>query len=65
MKMNQTRVERTISYVGAVTVILILTGILTVSAVTLGSAKAQSGDWLADLVITIVNLFIKLVLMIA
>ena len=62
--MKQARVKQTMSYAEAVTLILMFTGALTASAVTPVLVGAQSGGWLAGIIITIVNFFIKLVLMI-
>lgn len=63
--MNQAGVKRTMVYAGAAALVLMLTGAMTASALALVSAEAGSGGWLADVIIKMVQLFIKLVLFVA
>ncbi len=63
--MNQAGVKRTIVYAGATALVLMFAGIFAATAFSLASAEAGSGGWLAGTIIKMVNLFIKLVILVA
>lgn len=63
--MNQVGIKRTMVYTVTGIIAFMGTGAVTDSALALASAEAGSGSFLADIIIKLVNLFIKLVMFIA
>ena len=63
--MNQTGVKQSRVYAVTVAWVLMFIGAFSVTALALASSEAASGGWLAGFIIKIVNLFIKLVLLVA
>ena len=63
--MNPSGVKKILACAVVSALALTLTGAMTVSALALVSAEAGSGGLLADVIIKMVHLFIKLILMVA
>lgn len=63
--MNQAGVKQTMVYTATTVAALVCTGAITASALALTSTETASSSLLADTIIKLVNLFIKMVLFIA